>query len=122
MLLEVGGHEALQRTSTERAVGAQHRDRHKPPTERARELVSGHLAAVEALWEVPQRPFATTWLVHGAQGDVAAADLGEIGEVRAPRHAAEHLDVTASQRLGDHRLRQLTGGFIAADQFIRGQT
>ncbi len=30
--------------------------------------------------------------------------------------------VAALQRLGDHRVGQLTGGLVAADQFIRGQT
>ena len=96
VLLEVGLHERLHRADAQRAI-AQDRVGHEVPAERLRQLEGRDLTMIESGREVPQWPLAPPGLVDRARRVVAAPNLAEVGRVRAPRHAAEHRELTVLQ-------------------------
>ena len=99
VLLEVRVDEQLQRPGVKRAVVARHRLGDQPPSEGLGQLVGRHLPAVQAVGEVPKRPFRPTRLVDRHCGRVTVGDRDQIGAVAAPGHAPLDLDSACGQEL-----------------------
>ena len=113
VLLEVGGDEQLERALAERARRGGPWAARRPSPSASDSCVGRHLAPVEAVGEVPQRPLAPARLVDRLRLVVAGAQRHEERGVRAPRHAALDLDLAVAQ--------EPQGVGTRSTQFMRGQ-
>ena len=120
VLLEVGRHEALERSLAEGPVSLHGRG-HEAPAERLGEMVGRDLPPEEPRWKVPERPLAALRLVHAERARVLEYQLHQKGRVAAPRHAALHRDAAAGEQIECRRSRRHRA-HLTTCPLLRGQT
>src|SRR5439155_4846924 len=98
VLLRVMVDEQLNHPDPHRTV-AKDRRRDDRPTKGLRELEGGHFPLTQrAVGEVPERALAPPRLVHREGVGADVQETSQEGLVRRPRHAADHLELTALEK------------------------